>query len=94
MIDFGYVNYNSLEDDHPELVPMVLPDYVDNEAWEDMIHDMPQIYLEVMVCLFLGLSPQETAEALHYPNIARFYNINARMRSFYRKQKPRLLAYN
>jgi len=87
MIDFGYENFHTLEDEHPELVPITMPDYMDSTEWETFIHTMPQEYLEIVVCLYLGLKTEEIVQALQLPNTARLYNLNARMRHFYKKQK-------
>lgn len=94
MIDFAYVNYNNLENEHPDLVPLVQPDTLDRMEWELFFHKMPQEQLELLVCLYLGMTPEEIIKALNYPNIARFYNANVKLRTFYRKQKVKFLAYN
>jgi hypothetical protein len=87
IIDFGYVNYHSLEDAHPDLVPLVQPDNRDDREWECFFHDMPQAQLEVVICLFLGFKPAEIVDILQYPNIARFYNMSVQVKNTYRKRK-------
>lgn len=92
--DYGYINSYDDEMEDNEIVPVQHPDTLDRGAWENMFHAIPQEQLEVFVFLYLGLSPSEVAEALQYPNIVRFYNVNAKLRKSYREQKERILAYN
>lgn len=93
-IDFAFVPYHNLENDHPDLVPIFRDDEVDSKAWEGLIHSMPQSYLEIMICLYLGLTPKEIAMALEYGSVSSFYTNNRRMKKLYSEQKKRLLAYN
>jgi hypothetical protein len=86
-IDFAYVNYNSLEDAHPDLVPIVQAKTNDDNEWEHFFHDMPQAQLEVVICLYLGFKPAEIVKILKYPNIARFYNMSVQVKNTYRKRK-------
>lgn len=86
-IDFGYIPYYDLEENHPDLVPLTSLGYVDDTEWEKFLHAMPQEYNEILVCLHMGFKPAEIVEILQYPNIARFYNVSVQMRSFFRKQK-------
>lgn len=92
-IDFKFVPIESLEKENRDQAPVTQPDYLDEDAWEELIHDMPQPYLEIFVCRYLGMTTAETVRALHYPSTAHYYNMNAKMRKFYHdKQKQRLLA--
>jgi len=85
IIDFQFVDFHSLED--TDIVPVAFQDTMDRTSWENLFHSLPQDQLEVLVCLFLGLSPDEVVKALHYPNIVRFYNVNAKLKASYNKQK-------
>lgn len=93
-IDFAFVPYHTLESDHPDLVPIFRDDDVDSKAWEGLIYSMPQTYVEIMICLYLGLQPKEIAKILEYGSVSSFYTNNRRMKQLYREQKKRLLAYN
>ena len=92
--DYGYINIYDEDFLNSEIVPIVHPDTLDRTAWENLFHAIPQEQLEVFVFLYLGLKPAEVAKALHYPNIVRFYNVNAKLRKTYREQKERFIAYN
>lgn len=94
MIDFAFIPYHDLENDHPDLVPIVRTDDIDSKAWEQLIYSMPQAYVELMICLYLGLKPKEIAKALEYGSVSRFYTNNRRMKQLYREQKKHILAYN
>lgn len=94
-IDFKFVPLESLEHENRDQAPIIAPDYLDEDAWEELIHDMPQAFLEILVCRYLGMTTKEIVKALHYPTTSQYYNVNAKMRKFYHdKQKQRLLAYN
>lgn len=85
--NYGYVNNGDDEYEVPEIVPIVMPETIDKIAWENFFHSVPQDQLEVFVFLYLGLKPKEIAKALHFPNVVRFYNINAKLKNSYREQK-------
>ena len=93
MIDFAFVNYQEFdEENHPEAVPVVQPDTLDRRAWESFIFSMPKEQAELMVCVALGMTPSETAKALGYESITRYYNVNARMRQYYHEHKEAFLT--
>ncbi len=60
---------------------------IDMIAWEKLFHKLPQEQLEVFVCLYLGLKPKEIVKVLQFDKIARFYNVNAKLKRLYREQK-------
>jgi hypothetical protein len=60
---------------------------IDSLAWEKVFHQMPQEQLEVFVCLYLGLKPKEIMKVLGFDTIARFYNVNAKLKRLYRELK-------
>lgn len=93
-VDFAFVPYHSLESDHPDLVPIVRNDDIDSRAWEQVICSMPQAYVEIIICLYLGLTPKEISKVLHYGSVSSFYTNNRRMKQLYREQKSHHLAYN
>ena len=92
MIDFGYVNYNNLEDEHPDLVPTINDTEQEFMDLETLFHSMSQEQLELVICFYLGLEPLEIVKVLHYANIVKFYNSNAKLHDFYKKQKPKFMA--
>lgn len=66
----------------------------DKIGWENLFRQLPQDQLEVFICLYLGLKPKEIVKALHFENIARFYNVNAKLKKLYREQNWRIFEYN
>lgn len=70
----------------------VQPDNIDFVGFENLFHSLPKEQLEVMICLFLGMKPIEIVEALHFKNIARFYNISAGLRKSYQERKEAFIG--
>jgi hypothetical protein len=62
-------------------------DQLDCVGWVNLFHQIPQEQMEVMVCLFLGLKPLEIVKVLDYRNIARYYNVNNKLRKSYKLKK-------
>lgn len=91
--EYGYEDYHENLNES-NFVPAVQCDVMDTAAFENLYHTIPQNQLEVLVCLYLGLRPKEIVEALQYPNITRFYNMNARLKKTYRQKKSHFLGYN
>jgi biotin synthase-like enzyme len=87
MIDFVFLNINELEEEQPALMPTTELDYLDQKNWETFIHKMPQKYLELMICIQMGMHPPEIIKTLQYPNIGRYYANKAGMKEFYKKNK-------
>ena len=69
-------------------------DTFDRIGWEKILHSLPQEQLEVLICRFLGFTPEETVKVLKYPNIVRYYNVSAKLRKIYQEQKEVCLDYN
>ena len=69
-----------------------LPDIVDSVGMENLFHSLPKDQLEVMICLFLGMKPAEIVSALHFRNIARFYNISSRLRKSCLERKAAFMS--
>lgn len=66
----------------------------DNRGWEKLFHELPQDQLEVFICLYMGFKPREIVNVLGFKNIARFYNVNAKLKRIYREQNWRIFEYN
>lgn len=88
---YGFVNGESGYDPQE---PSSSAEVNDTLSLENLFHELPQEQLEVLVCLYLGLKPQEIVEVLQYPNIVRYYNVSSKLRRLYRERKPLGLAYN
>ena len=82
------------EDAPNESLMPVVEDKFDRYGWEKLFHTLPQEQLEVLVCLFLGLKPEEIVKVLHYPNIVRYYNVSTKLRKLYQERKKVCLDYN
>ena len=89
----GYINFSDNFEDN-QLVPVVHQDKTDKIGWENLFCQLPQEQLEVFVCLYLGFKPKEIVKVLHFKNIARFYNVNAKLKRLYREQNWRVFEYN
>ncbi len=98
MIDYGYVNYNNLESEHPELVPTVFSNddaRIDLELeLEKFFHLLPQEQLEIILCRYFDLKPIEIMKILEYPGIGRVYEGNKKVHNSYKKLKLQFLVYN
>lgn len=94
MIDerYGYIDKEDY-DPFGEIVPIV-EDTFNRIGWENLFHNLPKEQLEVLVCLYLGFKPTEIVKILHYKNIAKYYNVSAKLRRLYREQKDRFIDYN
>lgn len=87
MIDFGYVNFNNIEEKAPELVPTVELDMLDTQELEELFHRMSPRQLKLVVCLYLGMTPEEITKLMGYANVWGFYTAQRRLREYYREQK-------
>ena len=88
------LNYESLETENPGLAPRSFDDLIDSEAWEKLIRSMPQKYLELLICLYLGLSRQEICQVLEYKSLAVLINNKHDMTNYYKRNKISILGYN
>lgn len=77
-----------------ESILPAVEDSFDRYGWEELFHTLPQEQLEILVCLFLGMKPEEIVKVLQYPNIVRFYNVSTKLRRLYREQKDECLGYD
>lgn len=91
MNEYAYVLQG---DGQSELVPVTDTVRMDFVGYERLFHHIPQDQMEVLVCLFLGMKPNEIVKALKYKNIVRYYNVSARLRMSFKRQKGRFLDYN
>lgn len=66
-------------------------DQFDRVGWTNLFHLIPQKQLEIMICLFLGLSPKEIVTVLDFKNIAQYYNISNKLRKSYRLKKAQFV---
>lgn len=92
-VEISYINVSESFEDFTK-VPSPREHKIDIIGWEALFHQLPQDQLEVFVCLYLGLKPKEIVKALHFENIARFYNVNAKLKKIYREQNWRVFEYN
>jgi len=94
--EFLNIPIYNVSDKYDELERTAAPHVkaADPIGWTNFLHQVPQDQLEVFICLFLGMEPKEIVEALHFPNIARFYNINSKLKKTYREQNWRIFEYN
>ena len=88
------LSYEDLERENPRLVPRKSDDNLDTEAWENLIHSMPQKYLEILVCFYLGFKHKEVQEILGYKSWESFIQVNHDMRLHYKRNKSQFLGYN
>lgn len=79
-------------DDEVGMYGYTEPTNFDFVAYENLFHSLPKDQLEVMICLFLGMKPLEIVKALHFKNIARFYNISSRLRRSYQERKEAFIV--
>lgn len=93
MNEFSLINVSETFDDLAKS-PAPKEETIDWTGWENFFHKLPQEQLEVFVCLYLGFKPKEIVDVLHFDNIARFYNVNAKLKKLYREQKIGILGYN
>jgi len=91
--DKFYINDEDVRrDDEFGLYGQTEPDNIDSVGFENFFHSLPKEELEVMICLFLGMTPTEIVEAFHFKNIARFYNVSARLRESYKERKQEFMV--
>jgi len=76
-----------------EVVP-VEEDSFDRISWENLFHSLPQDLMEILVCRYLGLDPDETVKALKLKNIGKYYALNFKLHSEYKKKKKYYIDYN
>jgi hypothetical protein len=69
-------------------------DTFDRHGWEQLFHTLTQEQLELLICMFLGMTTKETIVALQYPSVSRFYNLSTKLKQAYQKQKGQCLGYN
>lgn len=89
--NYGYTDRD--EDTLGDLVPTV-SDTFNRIGWEQLFHNLPCEQLEILVFLYLGLKPLEIVEVLEFKNIAKYYNVSAKLKRLYREQKYRFIDYN
>ncbi len=82
----------SLEDlkENSDLTPRESDEYLDNAAWENLIHLMPQKYLELLICMYLGLKKREISQVLGYKSVSVFINTRHDMRNYCKTKKVSL----
>ena len=88
------LNYDTLEKDNLDLTPRIFDDQIDTVAWERMLREMPQKYLELLVCISMGFTMEETCDILGYKSEAVFINNKHRMKLYCKRKKYLVSSYN
>ena len=82
-----YIGFVNGENGYDPLEPVDNIEAADTIFMEDLLHHLPKEQLEVLACRYLGFKPKEIVEILAYKNIARYYNVNAKLRTLCRERK-------
>lgn len=86
MLFYSLIDVSDHFEDFKQM-PGIAHEKTDSVAWEKLFHKLPREELEVFVLLYLGLKPKEIMIILNFEKISQFYNINARLKKYYRELK-------
>lgn len=67
--------------------------FLDSVVWEKFFHTLPTIQLQLLVMLYVGMSPMEIKKVLGFKNPQKYYNESHKLKTLFRKKKLQLTDY-
>ena len=73
-----------------ELIPVEDSEF-DKVGWTNLFYQIPTEQMKILVCMFLGMTPEETMAALHFRNIGRYYSLTTKLHETYQLRKAQFI---